>query len=290
MLTERARAKVNLTLHVRGKRADGYHDLASLVAFADCADGLSLAPAQQLTLTVSGPRASECGSLDDNLVLKAARALGERLPKSPTGAFELDKHLPAAAGIGGGSADAAAALRLLARADGLGTDDPRIVEAARATGADVPVCLRSSACVMSGVGEKLTAVNMPRLPCVLINPGVPVATKDVFATLGLKPGEAFGADSEAVSIAWPETASTDRWLRAIKSGRNDLEPPALRVQPAIAEVLASLRAEAGCQLARMSGSGATCFGLFGDDTAAAVAARQLKADHPRWWIVASGLS
>ena len=127
MLRERARAKVNLTLHVRGRRADGYHDLESLVAFADCADGLTLAPAPAAALQVSGPRAAECGSLDDNLVLKAARALAERVPGLTTGAFELDKHLPAAAGIGGGSADAAAALRLLARANSLDRDDPRTV-------------------------------------------------------------------------------------------------------------------------------------------------------------------
>jgi 4-diphosphocytidyl-2-C-methyl-D-erythritol kinase len=290
VLTERARAKVNLTLHVRGRRADGYHDLESLVAFADCADGLTLAPAQTLALQVSGPRAAECGGLADNLVLKAARALGERVPALTSGTFELDKHLPAAAGIGGGSADAAAALRLLARANDLSPDDARVVEAGRATGADVPACLRSSACVMSGIGEKLAAMRMPPLPAVLINPGVPVATRDVFAALGLKAGDTFGADGEAVPIAWPEAASADDWLPAIAAGRNDLEPPASRIQPAIGDVLALLNASDGCLLARMSGSGATCFGLFNDSAAARDAARNIRVRQPRWWIEATTLS
>jgi 4-diphosphocytidyl-2-C-methyl-D-erythritol kinase len=290
ILRERARAKVNLTLHVRGRRADGYHDLESLVAFADCADGLTLAPAPAVALEVSGPRAAECGSLDDNLVLKAARALAERVPGLTIGTFELDKHLPAAAGIGGGSADAAAALRLLGQANSLDRDDARTVEAARVTGADVPVCLRSSACIMRGVGEKLSAVNMPSLPAVLINPGVPVATKDVFAALGLKPGDAFGADQQTAPIAWPQTMLQPEWRRAIASGRNDLEPPALRIQPVIGDVLAALRSNDGCELARMSGSGATCFGLFCDDAAAQGAARKIRARQPHWWVVATTLS
>jgi 4-diphosphocytidyl-2-C-methyl-D-erythritol kinase len=288
VLRETARAKVNLTLHVRGRRADGYHDLESLVAFAECADGVSLVPGERPSLKVNGPRAAECGSLDDNLVLKAARLLAERAPKLSSGAFELDKHLPAAAGIGGGSADAAAALRLLARANDIGRDDPRVVEAARATGADVPVCLHSVACVMSGVGEAIAPLKMPRLPCVLVNPGVPVATKDVFAALGLKPGER--APGAHAAIVWPgSSASTDQWLSAICGGRNDLEPPALRLQPVIGDVLGALAKADGCVLARMSGSGATCFGLFRDDVAAELAARRFAADRPHWWVAASAL-
>ncbi len=290
VLSDRARAKVNLTLHVRGRRADGYHDLESLVVFADCADGLTLAPAPKLALEVAGPRASECGNLDDNLVLKATRALGERMPSLTMGTFELDKHLPAAAGIGGGSADAAAALRLLARANGLDHDDSRVVEAARATGADVPVCLRSSACIMRGVGEQLSAVNAPPLPAVLINPGVPVATKDVFAALGLKPGDAFGPDQHAAPISWPFTSSAVDWVRAIASGRNDLEPAASHLQPMIGNALAALRTSNGCLLSRMSGSGATCFGLFREDLAAREAAQEIAAREPNWWVVATALS
>jgi 4-diphosphocytidyl-2-C-methyl-D-erythritol kinase len=290
VLTERARAKVNLTLHVKGRRADGYHDLDSLVVFADCADTLTLMPASALALRVSGPRAAECGNLNDNLILKAARALSERVSGLATGTFDLDKHLPAAAGIGGGSADAAAALRLLAQTNGLGLDDPRVVEAARATGADVPVCLRSSACVMRGVGERLSGVSMPPLPGVLINPGVPVATKDVFAALALKPGDPFGPDRRAAQTNWPHTTSAADWVRAITSGRNDLEPPALRIQPVIGDVLAALAASDGCLLARMSGSGATCFGLFRDDVAVRDAARKIGGRAPRWWVVATTLS
>jgi 4-diphosphocytidyl-2-C-methyl-D-erythritol kinase len=181
-------------------------------------------------------------------------------------------------------------LRLLAQANSLDGDDPRTVEAARVTGADVPVCLRSSACIMRGVGEKLSAVNMPPLPAVLINPGVPVATKDVFAAIGLKPGDAFGADQRAAPIAWPEITSRADWLRAIASGRNDLELPALRIQPVIGDVLAALRRTDGCELARMSGSGATCFGLFRDAATAQAAERQIRARQPRWWVVATTLS
>jgi 4-diphosphocytidyl-2-C-methyl-D-erythritol kinase len=289
VLRERARAKVNLTLHVRGRRADGYHDLESLVVFADCADGLTLTPAAALELKVAGPRAAECGGLDDNLVLKAARALGERVPGMTSGTFELDKHLPAAAGIGGGSADAAAALRLLARANGLNADDPHVAEAGRATGADVPVCLRSSACVMHGIGEELAAVAMPPLHAVLINPGVPVATRDVFTALGLTAGDNFGSD-RAAAIAWPRSMSAGDWLSAIAAGRNDLEPPALRIQSVIGDVLAMLRGSNSCQLARMSGSGATCFGLFSDTVSAHNAEGNIRAMQPHWWVVATTLS
>ena len=154
-LVEDARAKVNLTLRVVGRRVDGYHDLESVVAFADCADRLSLTPGPELQLQTTGPLAQACGETADNLVLKAARLLGERVPDLKLGDFTLDKVLPVAAGIGGGSADAAAALRLLARPNGLAVDDARLIEVARLTGADVPVCLASRACVMTGVGETL---------------------------------------------------------------------------------------------------------------------------------------
>jgi 4-diphosphocytidyl-2-C-methyl-D-erythritol kinase len=240
-------------------------------------------------LAISGPRAAECGNLDDNLVLKATRALVERVPGLTTGAFELDKHLPAAAGIGGGSADAAAALRLLARANNLDRDDPRTMEAARVTGADVPVCVRSSACMMRGVGETLSPVSMPPLSAVLINPGVPVATKDVFTALGLKPGDVFALDQRVAPVTWPGKTSAD-WITAIRSGRNDLEPPALRIQPVIDDVLTALRESNGCQLARMSGSGATCFGLFSSEAAAQAAEQRISARESRWWVVATTLS
>jgi 4-diphosphocytidyl-2-C-methyl-D-erythritol kinase len=292
VLNERARAKVNLTLHVLGRRDDGYHDLESLVAFADCADGLTLAPAAAFSLSVTGPRAADCGDLADNLVAKAARLLAERVPQLTPGSFVLDKHLPAAAGIGGGSADAAATLRLLATANKLAADDPRLVAAAQAAGADVPVCLLSSGCMMRGAGERVTRMPLPRLPCVLINPGVPVPTRDVFAAIGLKPGDTFAPPSgAAANVAWPAASAQPlAWLAAVKAGRNDLEPVAVKIQPVIAEVISLLAAARGCTLARMSGSGATCFGLFDSDASAVAAATALKTAHPKWWVEASALS
>ena len=291
VLEDCARAKVNLTLHVLGRRADGYHDLESLVAFADCADGLTLEAADRFSLSVSGPRAADCGDLADNLVAKAERLLRERVAGLRAGAFVLDKHLPAAAGIGGGSADAAATLRLLARANGLAADDARLIAAAQATGADVPVCLLSSGCMMRGAGELVTPMRLPRLPCVLVNPGVPVPTRDVFSAIGLKPGDDFVPPTGATEAHWPEaTASAGEWLAAIRSGRNDLEPVAVKIQPVIAQVLSLLAAAKGCTLARMSGSGATCFGLFEDDASAAAASAALKSAHPAWWVEASALS
>ena len=181
-LVENAPAKVNLTLRVLSRRADGYHELESLVVFAGCGDRLSFTPGGELTLDMSGPRAAHAGDTADNLVLKAARGLAALVPGHRLGAFELEKNLPVAAGLGGGSADAAAALRLLARANGLALDDPRIHQAARATGADVPVCLDPRPRLMRGIGEKLSApLVLPPLHAVLVNPGVALATKDVFA-------------------------------------------------------------------------------------------------------------
>ena len=175
-LMDEGRAKVNLTLRVIGRRTDGFHDLESVVAFADCADRLTLTPGPELALQMSGPLAQACGDTTDNLVLKATRLLAERVPGLKAGIFTLDKVLPVAAGIGGGSADAAAALRLLAKLNGLALDDQRLLAVALATGADVPVCLASRACDMTGVGETLTPLSLPIMPCVMINPGAPVAT------------------------------------------------------------------------------------------------------------------
>src|ERR1700721_1451455 len=163
MLIEEARAKVNLSLRVVGRRVDGYHDLESLVAFADCADPLSLTPGSNLDLETIGPLAGACGEIADNLVLKAARLLGERVPDMKVGSFTLDKVLPVAAGIGGGSADAAAALRLLAQLNGLALDDRRLLDVALQTGADVPVCLTSRACDMTGAGETFLPRSLPIL-------------------------------------------------------------------------------------------------------------------------------
>jgi 4-diphosphocytidyl-2-C-methyl-D-erythritol kinase len=279
-----APAKVNLTLHILGRRADGYHELESLVVFADVGDRLTFTPGGALALELSGPTSQAAGSADDNLVLKAARALGERVENLKPGRFTLDKQLPVAAGLGGGSSDAAAALRLLARANGLASDDARLYAAARATGADVPVCLDPRARMMRGVGEILSEpMALPDLPAVLINPGVAVATRDVFAALaapalsGPPPREEFFTiEADAASL-----------VSLLQARRNDLESPAVALQPVIAEVLQALRAAPGCLLARMSGSGATCFGLFGSVAAAESAAQALAAAQPSWWVRAT---
>ncbi len=291
LLTDTARAKVNLTLRVLGRRVDGYHDLESLVAFADCADTLALEPGPQLGLTTIGPGAQDCGDMSDNLVVRAARGLADRVPGLTLGHFTLDKRLPVAAGIGGGSADAAAALRLLAQANGLESDDPRVVDVARETGADIPVCLASHACTMTGVGENLSMLTLPELPCVMVNPRVGVATKDVFTALGLGKGEFLaGVGDVMLSPGWPADGSFDAWLGAIDAGTNDLEPPALKVEPVIGDVLSALRATHGVRLARMSGSGATCFAIFGNDAEAQAAAQAIAKAHPGWWVHAGILS
>lgn len=291
-LIEKARAKVNLTLRVLGRRTDGYHDLESLVAFADCADSLSLTPGSELALSVTGPRAGECGDHSDNLVMRVAAALAERIGGLRTGHFTLDKHLPVAAGIGGGSADAAAALRLLARANNLDLNDERIAEVARDTGADIPVCVASTACLMAGVGEELTPLPLPAMHCVLVNPRVAVATGDVFSALGLSNGELLvGATDVIQALQWPEDgAGPGEWIEVIGSGINDLEKPALEVQPMIGDVLETLRAAEGAQFARMSGSGATCFAIFETAAVAQKAAAAVQRQHPGWWVHAGVLS
>ena len=291
-LVEEGRAKVNLSLRVVGRRADGYHDLESVVAFADCADRLTLEPGGELRLATTGPLAAACGETSDNLVFKAAKLLADAVPNLRLGAFALDKVLPVAAGIGGGSADAAAALRLLARLNNLSLDDPRLQEVALATGADVPVCLFSRACDMTGVGEQLLPLALPSMPCVMVNPRVPVATKDVFKELGLRNGELLvGATDVLKAPAWPEQGgSIADWVEVLETVANDLEAPALRIEPVIGDVLGALRDSGGVKLARMSGSGATCFAIYGASAEAHAAAETIRRDHPGWWVHAGTLS
>jgi 4-diphosphocytidyl-2-C-methyl-D-erythritol kinase len=278
---EPAPAKVNLTLRVVGRRPDGYHDLESLVAFARVGDRLDFTPGGALALEVRGPFAAAAGSPADNLVLKAARELQRLVSGLSLGRFALVKELPVAAGLGGGSADAAAALRLIARANALVPDDPRLFAAARATGADVPVCLDPRPRVMRGVGEVLSApLDLPPLPAVLVNPGVPLATKDVFAAYA-------ASASSGAAVFDPiatRVASVDAALDALAGGANDLEPAAVALCPQVADALAALAATPGCRLARMSGSGATCFGLYASERAAAAAAHGLAAARGGWWV------
>ena len=279
MRLEPAPAKVNLTLAVIGRRADGYHDIESLVAFAALGDTLAFTLGREFALTVRGPTAHAAGPVADNLVLKAARALADRIEGFKGGQFVLSKRLPAAAGIGGGSADAGAALRLLARANHLSLDDSRLREAARATGADVPVCLDPRTRIMRGIGEILSApLALPRLPAVLVNPSVAVATREVFSKLQStsrrrpqEPDDAVPLDREGV-------------FSYLRQRPNDLESPAMQIEPAVGAALAALHASLDCRLARMSGSGATCFALFDSMRAATAAARALRQQHSGWWI------
>jgi 4-diphosphocytidyl-2-C-methyl-D-erythritol kinase len=285
-LVEAAPAKVNLTLRVLRRRDDGYHEIESLVAFADFGDSLSFSRGGGLSLTLSGPSAAQAGGGDDNLVLRAARALAAGRPDTVLGAFRLDKRLPVAAGLGGGSADAAAALRLIAQANGIPGSDPRLHDAARATGADVPVCLDPRPRLMRGIGEVLSApLPLPALPVVLVNPGVALPTKAVFA--GWKPGAAPAAGLDPAAIA--KVTNRDELLRLLAVQSNDLEEPAIALKPVVADVLAALRRLPGCGLARMSGSGATCFGIFNATGSAREAADILRERFPVWWVQAGAL-
>ena len=285
-LVESAPAKVNLTLRVLRRRADGYHEIESLVAFADFGDRLTLAPGVAASLTVRGPGAAQAGDGPDNLVLKAARQLAARVPDIGLGAFELDKVLPVAAGLGGGSADAAAALRLIARTNGLKANDPRLFEAARATSADVSVCLDPQPRVMRGIGEVLSEpVDLPTLPALLVNPRVALPTKPVFA--GWSPPTAHPPLLNMERLA--KLARTGELVDILTAQSNDLETPAIALAPVIADVLVALSALRGCRLARMSGSGATCFALFRDRAEATAASKILGGKHPHWWVQACTL-
>jgi 4-diphosphocytidyl-2-C-methyl-D-erythritol kinase len=286
-LVENAPAKVNLTLRVLSRRDDGFHEIESLVAFADFGDRLSFSHGGDLTLTVRGPNAVAAGEGDDNLVLKAARALAARRSDIVLGTFDLDKRLPVAGGLGGGSADAAAALRLIAQANGLAADDPHLYAAALATGADVPVCLDPRPRIMRGIGEVLSGpLALPSLPAVLVNPGVALATKSVFA--GWKPASAETVALDAAVIG--KLTDTEELLILVAAQSNDLEGPAIALRPVVADALAELRALAGCRLARMSGSGATCFGLFASAGEAAAAEKLLSVKQPGWWARATRLA
>jgi 4-diphosphocytidyl-2-C-methyl-D-erythritol kinase len=283
----RAPAKINLTLRVIGRRADGYHELESLVAFAGLCDWIGFEPGPDLVLEVRGPRASEAGPLDDNLVLRAARALAGHIPGVKFGRFRLVKRLPAAAGLGGGSADAAAALRLLADEARLSVDDRRVRAAARGTGADVLACLRPQARMMTGVGDQLgPLIPLPKMFALLVNPRVQAPTPKVFAALGLAPGSPLESSGESFDVLGHGTAGI---LDFLASSRNDLEAAAVRIAPAIAAVRQRLAQIPEAVATGMSGSGATCFALFGDRRSASLARRVVAAERPDWWVEATAI-
>jgi 4-diphosphocytidyl-2-C-methyl-D-erythritol kinase len=276
-VARRARAKVNLDLLVIGRRADGYHELDSLVVFAGAHDLLTAEPADALTLVVEGPQAASVPADDGNLVLAAARSLARAAGVPPRAALRLVKRLPVAAGLGGGSADAAATLQALDRLWGLGLGEPALREIGLLLGADVPVCLGGRPARLRGIGERLDPLpDLPDLPLLLVNPGVPVATASVFRALRLDRAAA----PRGPMPPSPSLGAVAAWLAA---GRNDLEAPALAIAPAIGEALALLRALPGCLVARMSGSGASCWALFGTAGELARAEARLAASRGGWW-------
>jgi len=281
----RAPAKLNLFLHVGDKRPDGYHALQSLVAFADMSDVLEIAPASELSLTITGPFAAQVPRGTTNLVLRAARALAERCAHAPLGAsIALEKNLPVAAGLGGGSADAAAALRALNRLWALHRSEDELIELARELGSDVPACVLSRPCWMEGRGEHVSpTVSLPPLHLVLVNPGVLLPTASVFASLNARTGISAMEPPGHIETLWDLVAY-------LEDSGNDLESPATHLQPDIDHVLEALHHEPGCVFALMSGSGATCFGLFNDREYAEGAAGRIAQDHPHWWVKATRIA
>lgn len=275
-----APAKINLYLHVTGRRDDGYHLLESLVVFSETGDRLTVETAKELTLSIDGPFAAELSDAGpDNLVLRAAEALRREASVVDGAHIRLEKNLPVSSGIGGGSADAAAALRALSVLWGADVSSASLATIGLSIGADVPVCLHARPVIMSGVGETLRAAGAPP-PCgvVLVNAGEGVSTPEVFA-----------ARTAPFSDAgtWTTPSTFDAFIGALKERRNDLSAPAQTVSPVIRDVLAVLTDSAHCALARLSGSGGTCFGLYPDTAAAGTAAAAIRTAHPDWWCMAT---
>lgn len=287
VMQEQAPAKVNLTLHILGKRPDGYHELESLVVFADLCDKLSFSPAREDRIRLQGPFA---GAVDgENLVLKAKRAVAGWLGREIHGDFVLNKNIPVAAGLGGGSSDAAAAIRILLKAYGDSAGVEGFIQKSAAVGADVPVCLYGRAALMRGLGERvMPASSVPSLPAILVNPRIKLSTAEVFRRLGAapyQPQQVAPSAFEGVDFGGPEEAAA-----LLRQGRNDLEKPATALEPAVESTLDAIRRQEGCLLARLSGSGPTCFGLFPSQETAKRAAEAVAKAHPSWWTAAVTLS
>lgn len=274
MFTERAPAKINLFLHLTGRRPDGYHTLESALAFTDVGDVLHAQPADTLSLRVTGPFAPQLAADEDNLVLRAARMLQQATGTRAGAALTLEKHLPVASGIGGGSADAAACLRLLARLWGLALSLEALQTIARPLGSDVPACVAATSALATNLGERLRPLSIPALHLLLVNPGSPLLTAEVY--------RAAAPPYRAPLVAIPATLTLD----FLRTAHNDLQPPAMALLPQIGGVLSALSAAPGCLLARMSGSGATCFGVF-TDAQAARAAQSLFRTRNGYWAYAA---
>lgn len=308
---ETAFAKINLDLRVCGRRADGYHDLDSIVVFAEMGDHLTFEPGGGLILRIEGPFQDGLPDDDRNLVVRAAKALARMAGRGADAHITLEKVLPIASGLGGGSADAAATLRGLCKFWDLPLGLADLAPLAQSLGADVPVCLGSSSVRMQGIGDRLTAMPAPAgLPMVLVNPGKAVSTPDVFRNLTVFSGARDWASidetgpefrtknvplSQQTDQIFPETLTQSRgadaaspdpfeWIDALADSVNDLEAPAIRIAPMIHTALDAIQGQSGCAVARMSGSGATCFGLFEDATERERAVSVLSRAHPGWWI------
>jgi 4-diphosphocytidyl-2-C-methyl-D-erythritol kinase len=278
---ELARAKINLTLSVRGRRADGYHALESLVTFAVLSDIVTIEVHADDRLTVSGTFAREIGG--ENLLTRTMALLRDAEPRLRIGSVHLQKEVPVAAGLGGGSADAAALLRLVRRANRELAGDVRWLEIAARLGADVPVCFADRPALMWGIGEQMALLpSFPALHAVLINPRVALATASVFAALRAGP-----ASTEAPAPTVPALPDRSDVLGYMRARGNDLEPAAIELLPQIAEIEALLAAQPDCQLAAMSGSGPTCFGIFPTGDSARRAAASIAQDKPEWWVEAT---
>ncbi|KKB08832.1 4-(cytidine 5'-diphospho)-2-C-methyl-D-erythritol kinase [Devosia chinhatensis] len=280
IVTQAAPAKINLALHVTRRREDGYHDLESLIVFADLCDELEASLAGSDSLIISGPFGGKLNAEPNNLVLRAVSAFRARWPElAPRGlALSLTKNLPVAAGIGGGSADAAAALRMLAGLSPVPIAVSDLSDLAAGLGADVPACLLSRPLLARGVGEILSPLqHFPGLFVTLVNPGVAVATADIFRRLRAHDNYPLPALPDPLT----RPAQLGLWLAET---RNDLEPPAIKLVPEIGIVIEEMAQTAGCILARMSGSGATVFGLFGAEGQAHDAAAQIRRLHPDYWV------
>jgi 4-diphosphocytidyl-2-C-methyl-D-erythritol kinase len=278
-----ARAKINLYLHVTGKRDDGYHLLDSLIVFAETGDLLSVEAADDLSLTIEGPFAEGLAAEADNLVLRAARAVAAEIGITPRAQLRLTKNLPIASGIGGGSADAAGALRELCHLWKAEIAPDRLQQIALALGADVPVCLDGAPSFIGGIGEEIVpAGRLPAAWLLLVNPKVPTPTPQVFKARR-------GEFSKPARWTTPP-ATADELARYLTAQRNDLTDAAISVAPVIEEVLAVIAGTEDCLLARLSGSGATCFGLYGTAAAATAAGQAIGRRQPHWWMAAAPLA
>jgi 4-diphosphocytidyl-2-C-methyl-D-erythritol kinase len=284
-----APAKINLFLHVGSARADGYHPIESLVAFADHGDDLLFVPGgEDFSIQVTGRFANAAGENDNNLVIKAARALARKIPDIGGGEFTLTKNLPAGAGLGGGSSDAAAALRLLAEHNSLKLNDPVLLAAARETGADVAVCLERKARIISGIGDVLSEpVSIPALHAVIVWPGTPASTPAVYRAFDeaeMKRSTAFGIAARDI----PKERGA--FIEFLKKQSNDLTRAAWKVTPHVAEAEAALRAVDRTRLIRMSGSGSAVFAIYESASDAEAEADAIRARYPDWWVIATTLS